>query len=202
MFANLACVEVLLDRCRASVASQREALLTCGTSSLQQNPQGGTCNCFCPTCPPQEWPHRAKLPPCTTPAPFTLPPTTTIAPPPHAVAPPPLKPLKIIPPLSDDYLPASAKLLTETTTGMPTAPPGKCRDDGIYRFKDGAAQFSYKKVGKGMCVDKDDAKIPFKKQRELKELNMECSCKEACDSEPACLGFSLNRNDGDYGLAC
>lgn len=204
--SDLANVEVLLDRCRSSVSSQRMALLTCGASGLQ-NPQGGTCNCFCPTCPPQEWPHRQEPPPCTTLAPFTTTPQATIAPPPTAPPASPLAPLKIPPPLGSVHLPKvqqpdepnGLNTVIPTTTGLPTIPPGECSDDGIYR---GSGEYSYTLVGEGLCVDKDHADIPFKKQRDLTMLNLECICKEACDSEPACLGYSVNHKDIGFGHAC
>mmetsp|Transcript_58093 Transcript_58093/g.106879 ORF Transcript_58093/g.106879 Transcript_58093/m.106879 type:complete len:429 (+) Transcript_58093:159-1445(+) len=204
--ADLAGVEVLLDRCRASVSNQRMALLTCGASSLR-NPQGGTCNCFCPTCPPQEWPHRQEPPPCTTMAPLTTMPQTTMGPPPTAPPASPLAPLKVPPPLDSAHLPTlegpdGDKLLNTvipTTTGLPTIPPGECSDDGIYR---GSGEYDYTLVGEGLCVDKEDAEIPFKKQRELTMRNLECICKEACDSAPACLGYSINRKDIGFGHSC
>jgi len=79
----------------------------------------------------------------------------------------------------------------------PKPPPGKCVDDGFYRG-DG----TYDKIGDGLCVDEGKVAISFKKRRELSKKNFECICKEACDSEPGCMGYSTNANDDGQGLAC
>lgn len=54
----------------------------------------------------------------------------------------------------------------------------------------------------GLCVDEGKLALSFKKRRELTKKNFECVCKEACDSEPGCLGYSTNANDDGNGLAC
>lgn len=86
---------------------------------------------------------------------------------------------------------------TTTTLFPPPPPPGKCLDDGFYR-----GNGVYEKIGTGLCVDEGDAAIAFKKRRELTELNYECFCKETCDQEPGCIGYSSNANDDGDGLAC
>lgn len=57
-------------------------------------------------------------------------------------------------------------------------------------------------MGKGLCVDEGGLAISFKKRRELTKENFECVCKEACDKEPGCLGYSTNANDDGFGQAC
>jgi len=57
-------------------------------------------------------------------------------------------------------------------------------------------------MGTGLCVDEGGLAISFKKRRELNKKNFKCLCKEACDSEPGCLGYSSNSNDDGFGLAC
>jgi len=175
-------------------------LSTC-TAARQPSP----CNCLCPTCLPEEWPHRKKPPLCTTPAPPPGPPKTEAPPPPPtAPPPPPLAPLKMLPPYTVDHLPTigpfPATVLPTTTTGFFNPPAGKCIDDGFYRTTD--RKYLYEKIGKGLCIDEGRAAISYKKRRELTSLNFECICKEACDSEPGCIGYSTNdKNDGN-GLAC
>lgn len=194
----LASVEASLERCRATVSQHRETLSTC-TAARQPSP----CICLCPTCLPEEWPHRKEPPPCTTPepppAPAKLPPPP---PPPTAPPPPPLPALKVLPPYSEDHLPTLGpfpETMTPTTTTLfpPPPPPGKCKDDGIYR-----GNGKYEKMGEGLCVDEGSLAISFKKRRELTELNFECFCKEACDREPGCIGYSTNADDDGNGKAC
>lgn len=70
-------------------------------------------------------------------------------------------------------------------------------DDGFYR-----GNGKYEKLGEGLCVDDGKVAISFKKRRELSKKNFECVCKEACDADPGCLGYSTNSNDEGNGLAC
>lgn len=194
----LASVEASLERCRFAVAQHRVELTSCSESR-----QPSKCVCICPTCLPQEWSYRKEPPLCTTPAPPPLPRSmlqpTTPAPPPTAPPPPPLPPLKVLPPYTEDNLPTigpfPATALPTTTTIVP--PEGKCIDDGFYR-----GSGAYEKVGDGLCVDKDDVMISFKKRRELNSNNFECVCKEACDQAPGCIGYSTNDDDGDGTASC
>lgn len=88
-------------------------------------------------------------------------------------------------------------LPTTTTINPPPPPPGKCIDDGIYR---GAGV--YKNLGEGLCVDEGGLDISFKKRRELNKKNYECFCKEECDRQPGCIGYSTNDDDDGAGQAC
>jgi len=85
--------------------------------------------------------------------------------------------------------------MTPTTTTLlpPLPPPGKCINDGIYRTN---GMYDYEKIGDGYCVDEGDLDISFKKRRELTKLNSRCMCKEACDAEPTCIGYS------DFATGC
>lgn len=108
----------------------------------------------------------------------------------------------MLPPYTQDHLPTIGpfpETMTPTTTTLfpPPPPPGKCIDDGQYRG-DG----NYEKFGEGLCVDDGKLAISFKKRRELSKKNFECVCKEACDKEPGCIGFSTNANEEETGLAC
>lgn len=66
-----------VQACQTAVRLRREALALCtrsqagrlGTRSLQFQQDPPECNCFCPTCIPDNWPDLAELPPCTTPEP-------------------------------------------------------------------------------------------------------------------------------------
>jgi len=193
----LASVEASLERCRATSSQHRSTLSTC--TARAPSP----CVCMCPTCLPEEWPHRKEPPPCTTPMPPPAPPAAPTAPPPvTGPPPPPLPALKVLPPYTADHLPVLApfpETVTPTTTTLfpPPPPPGKCLYDGLYR-----GFGTYEEMGKGLCVDDGGLAISFKKRRELTKDNFECLCKEACDSEPACLGYSTNGNDDGFGLAC
>lgn len=108
----------------------------------------------------------------------------------------------MLPPYTVDHLPTigpfpETVLPTTTTRFPPKPPPGKCIDDGFYR-----GEGLYEKVGEGLCVDEGKVAISFKKRRELTKLNFECMCREACDQEAGCIGYSTNsRNEGN-GLAC
>lgn len=193
----LASVEASLDRCRATVSQHRETLTSC-TSARQPSP----CVCLCPTCLPEEWPHRKKPPLCTTPQPPPAPPKPAPPPPPPtAPPPPPLPALKVLPPYTEDHLPTLGPFpetaLPTTTTLWPPRPPGHCINDGIYR-----GYGTYEKIGDGLCVDEGDLAISFKKRRELTEVNFECFCKEACDREPGCIGYSTNADNDGNGKAC
>lgn len=53
-----------------------------------------------------------------------------------------------------------------------------------------------------MCLGAGGSKIPFKKIRELEEFAVECTCQAACDQEADCIGFSLRRLGGPYGVSC
>jgi len=194
----LASVEASLDRCRTTVAQHRSTLSTC-TAARQPRP----CVCLCPTCLPEEWPHRKQPPDCTTPAPPPAPSKTEPPPPPPtAPPPPPLPALKVLPPYYAEHLPTLGpfpETATPTTTTLfpPPPPPGKCVEDGIYR-----GPGAYRELGEGLCVDEGEVAIPFKKRRELTEKNFGCFCREACDKEPGCIGYSTNANDDGSGQAC
>lgn len=195
----LASVESSLERCRATVTQHRTTLSSCDAAR-----QPSPCVCLCPTCLPEEWPHRKEPPPCTTPKPPPVPVTPAPAPPAPATGPPApmLPPLKVLPPYTQEHLPTvgpfpATVLPTTTTLFPPPPPPGECAFDGIYR-----GNGKYKKLGKGLCVDQGGIAIPFKKRRELTEKNFECICKEACDKAPGCMGYSTNANDDGFGLAC
>jgi len=61
----------------------------------------------------------------------------------------------------------------------------------------------YKKLeGAGVCLGPDKSKIPFKKIRDLKPFAVECTCQAACDQEPDCIGYSLRKLGGPYGVSC
>jgi hypothetical protein len=94
--------------------------------------------------------------------------------------------------------------MTPTTTTLfpPPPPPGKCIEDGFYRPGAFDGKYIYQNMGTGLCVDDVKLAISFKKRRELTEKNFACVCKEACDREPDCLGYSTNENDDGMGLAC
>jgi len=194
----LASVEASLERCRTTVSQHRSTLSTCSTAR-----QPSPCVCMCPTCLPEEWPHRKEPPPCTTPKPPPAPPVAPPPPPPPTgPPPPPLPALKVLPPYGTQHLPTLGpfpETMTPTTTTLfpPPPPPGQCLYDGLYR-----GFGTYKEMGKGLCVDEGGLAISFKKRRELTETNFECICKEACDREPGCLGYSTNTNDDGFGLAC
>jgi len=107
-----------------------------------------------------------------------------------------------LPPYTQDNLPTLGpfpETMTPTTTTLfpPPPPPGRCVKDGIYR-----GMGEYEEIGEGLCVDKGGMAIAFKKRRELTSLNVECLCKEACDLEPDCIGYSTNHNDEGNGLSC
>lgn len=204
----LASVEASLETCRDRVADHRAALTSCNTMV-----QPVKCNCLCPTCLPQKWPHRKEPPLCTTPPPPPMPEAakkpTTPPPPPTAPPPPPLPPLKVLPPYTGDHLPTIGPFpetaqTTTTTLFPPPPPPGKCIDDGIYRGLDGVSWGSgtYEEVGTGLCTDKGGIMIAFKKRRELTKKNFECVCKEACDMTPGCIGYSTNGNFEHKKLSC
>jgi len=197
----LASVEASLERCRSTVSEHRVTLSTC-TAERQPSP----CVCLCPTCLPEEWPHRKEPPPCTTPKPPPAPPKPEPPPPPPTgPPPPPLPALKVLPPYGLEHAPTLGpfpETMTPTTTTLypPPPPPGKCIHDGMYRANGWPGK--YKEMGKGLCVDDGGLAISFKKRRELSKKNFECVCKEACDREPGCLGYSTNDNDDGFGLAC
>lgn len=103
-----------------------------------------------------------------------------------------------------EHMPTLGPLATVPPTAPPGTyaatppPPGRCKDDGIYRGPGGF----YTPVGTGLCRGENGGQIPFKKQVELTELNVQCTCREACDSEPGCLGFSVGRGAVGDGVAC
>merc|ERR1719253_1725572 len=80
----LASVEASLQRCRSTVSQNGLALSQCAAA---KGPS--PCVCLCPTCLPEEWPHRKEPPLCTTPAPPPMPKTVKPPPPPQPPTAPP-----------------------------------------------------------------------------------------------------------------
>lgn len=81
--------------------------------------------------------------------------------------------------------------------GPPLGPPANCRNNGTY-----TPTSHYTFVGTGVCLGHGGARIPFKKQRMLTRLNVECTCREACDQEPGCIGFSVRMLADQFGFSC
>lgn len=187
--SDIADLEAALHACDEEVDGYRLELQTCATKAKPV-----VCNCFCPTCLPEEV-DMSELPVCTTPEP--PPPAST----PQQATPPPAPPLAPLPPLQPytvKYLPKIMPIATVTPT---TTPIPSCRDDQL-NSNSTALQFMYDPIGQGICLGMNGTKIPFKMKRELSDENIQCTCREACDNDPACVGYSFMKVPNDEGLSC
>lgn len=214
--AQLEVTDNSLFACRESVTRKQKELAVCRGPTLTV-----TCNCFCPTCLPEVWPHRRKPGKiCTTPPPTEAPTTIAAAAPMTPPPPPPLEPLEVLRPINAAYLPTVGPLpptvepTTTTTTPVPPAPapapvpmaPGEareaahaaaklsCMEGGNYNDQpDHKGKFNF--IGKGICkgagTTKTESRLVFRERRGLNIDNVECMCKEICNHIEDCVGLSI-----------